>query len=72
MTGVSDEFSDLLAESITASERAEYMESRADALDELVEIGVLSSDAPLPHLSGAESSSAEVEALLERIREDIR
>ena len=72
LTGVSDEFSDLLAESITASERAEYMESRADALEELVEIGVLSSDAPLTHLSGAESHSAEVEALLERIREDIR
>ena len=65
LTGVSDEFSGLLAELSAASERAEYMESRADALDELVEIGVLSSDAPLTHLSGAESHSAEVEALLE-------
>ena len=72
LTGVSDEFSGLLAELSAASERAEYMESRADALDELVEIGVLSSDAPLPHLSGAESHPAEVEALLEQIRGDTR
>ena len=65
LTGVSEEFSGLLAELSAASERAEYMESRADALDELVEIGVLSSDASLTHLPGAESHSTEVEALLE-------
>ena len=67
LAGVSDEFSDLLTELSAANERAEFMESRADALDELVEIGVLSSCAPLPQV-GIEPHYEEVEALLEQMR----
>ena len=71
LTDASDEFSDLLADLREADERAEYMESRADALDELVEIGVLSSGAPMSQTVGVESHFDEVETLLEEIRLDI-
>ena len=54
-----------------ADERAEHMESRADALDELVEIGVLGSYAPPEPSEGPDSSSVEaVETLLEQIRRE--
>ena len=71
LTDVSDEFSGLLSELRQADERAEYMESRADALDELVEIGVLSSGVPTSQTVGVESHADEVETLLEEIRLDI-
>ena len=72
LTDVSDEFSDLLAELRAADERSEYMESRADALDELVEIGVLSSSyVPMPQMTGAGSRSDEVEAVLEQMRGEV-
>ena len=71
LTDVSEEFSDLLAELRDADERAEYMESRADALDELVEIGVLSSHIPLPQTAGEESYSEEVEMLLGQMRHSV-
>ena len=71
LTDVSVEFSDLLAELRDADERAEYMESRADALDELVEVGVLSSYLSLPQTVSKESHRDEVEALLEEIRQEI-
>ena len=71
LTEVSDEFSDLLAELRDADERAECMESRADALDELVEIGVLPSYLSLPQMVSMEPHCNEVEALLEGIRQDI-
>ena len=71
LTEVSDEFSDLLAELRDADERAEYMEAHADALDELVEVGVLPSYLSLPQTVSKESHRDEVETLLEKIRRDI-
>jgi len=68
LTDVSGEFSDLLAELKDADERAESMEARADALDELVGIGVLSSQLSLPQLVSDDSHSDEVESLLEKMR----
>lgn len=72
LTDVSDEFSDLLAELRDADERAEYMESRADALDELVEVGMLKSHLSLPQTESMEPHRDEVEALLAEIRRDIQ
>ena len=72
LTDVSDEFSDLLADLWAADERAESIEARADALDELVEIGVLSSPVSLPHMVSAETDHDEVETALEQIRHEIR
>ncbi len=68
LTDVSDEFSDVLFGLRDADERAECMEARADALDELVEIGVLSSYSTLPRLQDGESPYEEVEAVLAQIR----
>ena len=68
LTDVSGEFSDLLAELKDADERAEHMEARADALDELVGIGVLSPQLSLPQLVSDDSHSDEVESLLEKLR----
>ena len=48
------------------------MEARADALDELVEVGVLSSAITLPQAPGVESHSGEVESLLEKMRGDVQ
>lgn len=72
LTDVSDEFSELLAELRDADERAECMEARADALDELVEIGVLSPAITLPQMPSVESHSDEVDSLLEKMRGDVR
>ena len=72
LTDVSDEFSDLLAELRAADERAEYMESRADALDELVEMGVLSSGAPMSQTAVGECRTDGVETLLEQMRRKVR
>ena len=61
----------MAAELRLADERAEHMESRADALDELVEIGVLGSYAPTRDLSATSDDSADsVETLLEQIRRE--
>ena len=72
LTDVSEEFSELVAELRDADERAEYMESRADALDELVEIGVLSSCNSMTVAAHEESYGDEVEAMLERMRGDVQ
>ena len=72
LTDVSDEFSDLLAELWAADERAESMEARADALDELVDVGVLSSFSTLPRLPDGEPHSEEVEAVIAQIRDEVR
>ena len=69
---VSDEFSELLTELRDADERAECMEARADALDELVEVGVLSPAITLPQVLSVESHSGEVESLLEEMRGEVR
>ena len=70
LTDVSDEFSDLLSELRAADERAEDMEVRADALDELVGIGVLSPQLSLPQLVSDESHSDEVETLLDQMKRE--
>ena len=57
LTGVSDDFSGVAAELRLADERAEHMESRADALDELVEIGVLRAYSPTRDLSATSDDS---------------
>ena len=71
LTDVSDEFSDLLVGLRDADERAECMEARADALDELVGIGVLSSHSTLPRLQDGEPPSEEVEAVIAQSRHDV-
>ena len=68
LTDVSDEFSELLVGLRDADERAECMEAHADALDELVEIGVLSLSLPTREFVTDESPSDEVETLLAQIR----
>ncbi len=72
LTDVSEEFSELLDELWAADERAESMEARADALDELVEVGVLSTNLALPQVVGNESHTDEVETLLEKMRGDVQ
>ncbi len=72
LTDVSDEFSDLLAELWAADERAESMEARADALDELVDVGVLSLPVSSTQVLPAESSHDEVDTLLEKIMQEVR
>ena len=72
LTDVSDEFSDLLAELCAADERAESMEARADALDELVDVGVLSLPVSSTQVLSAESSHDEVDTLLEKIMQEVR
>ena len=72
LTDVSDEFSELVADLRDADERAEYMESRADALDELVEIGVLSSCNSMTVTAHEKSYGDEVETLLEQMRGDVQ
>ena len=71
LADVSDEFSDVLVGLRDADERAECMEARADALDELVEIGVLSSYSTLPRLPDGGYHSEEVEAVIAQIRHDV-
>ena len=69
LTGVSDEFSGIEDELRLAHERAENMEARVTALNELLGTGVLSSHTPPPILPAAsDSSSIAVEALLDRIK----
>ena len=70
LTDVSGEFSELLAELRDADERAECMEARADALDELVGIGVLSTHLPLPKVVTDESHCENVETLLAQIKQE--
>ena len=70
LTDVSGEFSDLLAELKDADERADHMEARADALDELVEVGVLSPQHSLPQLASDESHPNEVETLLVQMKQE--
>ena len=72
LTDVSDEFSDLLAELWAADERAVSMEARADALDELVDVGVLSLPVSSTQVLPAESSHDEVDTLLEKIMQELR
>ena len=72
LTDVSDEFSELLAELRDADERAECMEARADALEELAEVGVLSPTITLPQLLSVESHPGELDSLLEEIRAEVQ
>ncbi len=72
LTDVSDDFSDLLAEVWASDERPENMEARADALDELVEVGVLTPATTMSQVLCVESHSGEVESLLGEIKGDVK
>ena len=73
LSGISDELLDLPSTTGLTDERAEYMQARADAIDELVGLGVLRSSAG--SVSGPESEDGdfveEVEAVLRQIKKGV-
>ena len=65
---ISEEFSGMVGELSAADERTEDMEARADALDELVEMGVLSAAVCIPGAASQGQRSNEVESLIDQLR----
>ena len=74
LSGISDEFANVSQALQIADERTEYMQARADAIDELVGLGVLSSSAVRP-VSGFQVEDGdlddEVEVVLEELKCDM-
>ena len=74
LSGISDELFDLPSTTGLTDERAEYMQARADAIDELVGLGVLPSSAVRP-VKGFQVENGdfdeEVEAVLRQIKSGV-
>ena len=74
LSGISDELFDLPSTTGLTDERAEYMQARADAIDELVGLGVLPSSAVRP-VNGFQVEDGdlddEVEAVLRQIKSGV-
>ena len=73
LSGISDELPDLPSTTGLTDERAEYMQARADAIDELVGLGVLRSSAG--SVSGPESEDGdfveEIETVLRQMKSGV-
>ena len=71
LSGISDEFANVSEALQIADERTEYMQARADAIDELVGLGVLRSSAVRP-VSGFQVEDGDLDEEVEMVLEELK